>query len=284
MGPSRLERALALLVTVLLLLIIFLPIAWMVISSVSPREELLATPPHWIPQRLDVSNYRDILMPTDEASDMALTFRAALVNSIQVASLVTLIGLLLAIPAAYALSRIPMPGGRVTMTAILATRMLPAIATVIPLYLMAATLGLMDTKAVLVILYLSFVLPFNVWILTGFFSTIPREIEEAARIDGAGRLRVLRSVILPLSRPGIAATAIYSFLLAWDEFFFPLIFTSTREAKMVPVAISEFTGRHAVDFGAMATGGVLAAIPVVIVALVFNRLIVSGLTAGAVKE
>ena len=284
MGPSRLERVLALLVTVLLLLIIFLPIAWMVISSVSPREELLATPPHWIPQRLDLSNYQDILVPGEQASDVALTFRTALVNSIQVASLVTIIGLLLAIPAAYALSRIPMPGGRVTMTAILATRMLPAIATVIPLYLMAATLGLMDTKAVLVILYLSFVLPFNVWILTGFFSTIPREIEEAARIDGAGRLRVLRSVILPLSRPGIAATAIYSFLLAWDEFFFPLIFTSTREAKMVPVAISEFTGRHAVDFGAMATGGVLAAIPVVIVALVFDRLIVSGLTAGAVKE
>jgi multiple sugar transport system permease protein len=284
MGPSRLERVLALLVTVLLLLIIFLPIAWMVISSVSPREELLATPPHWIPQRLDLSNYQDILVPGEQASDVALTFRTALVNSIQVASLVTIIGLLLAIPAAYALSRIPMPGGRVTMTAILATRMLPAIATVIPLYLMAATLGLMDTKAVLVILYLSFVLPFNVWILTGFFSTIPREIEEAALIDGAGRLRVLRSVILPLSRPGIAATAIYSFLLAWDEFFFPLIFTSTREAKMVPVAISEFTGRHAVDFGAMATGGVLAAIPVVIVALVFNRLIVSGLTAGAVKE
>jgi multiple sugar transport system permease protein len=284
MGPSRLERVLALLVTVLLLLIIFLPIAWMVISSVSPREELLATPPHWIPQRLDLSDYQDILVPGEQASDVALTFRTALFNSIQVASLGAIIGLLLAIPAAYALSRIPMPGGRVTMTAILATRMLPAIATVIPLYLMAATLGLMDTKAVLVILYLSFVLPFNVWILTGFFSTIPREIEEAARIDGAGRLRVLRSVILPLSRPGIAATAIYSFLLAWDEFFFPLIFTSTREAKMVPVAISEFTGRHAVDFGAMATGGVLAAIPVVIVALVFNRLIVSGLTAGAVKE
>jgi multiple sugar transport system permease protein len=284
MRPSRLERVLALLVTILLLLVIFLPVAWMVISSISPREELLATPPHWIPQRLDLSNYLDILFPGEQASDVALTFRTALVNSVQVASLVTIIGLLLAIPAAYALSRIPMPGGRVTMTAILATRMLPAIATVIPLYLVAATFGLMDTKAVLVILYLSFVLPFNVWILTGFFSTIPREIEEAARIDGAGRMRVLRSVILPLSRPGIAATAIYSFLLAWDEFFFPLIFTSTREAKMVPVAISEFTGRHAVDFGAMATGGVLAAVPVVIVALVFNRLIVSGLTAGAVKE
>jgi multiple sugar transport system permease protein len=284
MRPSRLERSLALLVTGLILLAIFLPVAWMVISSISPREELLAVPPHWWPQRPDLSNYVDILLPDSDTDDVALTFRAALGNSLQVGALVTGIGLLLAIPAAYALSRIPMPLGRTTVMLILATRMLPAISTVIPLYLVAASLGRMDTKEVLVVLYLSFVLPFAVWILAGFFGSVPREVEEAAMLDGAGRVRTLWSVVLPLAKPGIAATAIFSFLLSWDEFFFPLIFTSTRDAKMVPVAISEFTGRHAVDFGAMATGGVLAAIPVVFVALLFNRLIVSGLTAGAVKE
>jgi len=283
MRPSRLERGLALIATTLILLAIFLPIAWMVISSVSPREELLATPPHWIPQHIDLHNYVDILLPTSDANDVALTFRAALLNSFEVGLLVTFLGLLFAIPAGYALARIPMRGGRTTITLILATRMLPAISTVIPLYLVAATLGLLDTKAVLVVLYLSFVLPFAVWILSGFFASVPREVEEAAMLDGAGRLRTLRSVVLPVALPGVAATAIFSFLLAWDEFFFPLIFTSTRDAKMVPVAIAEFTGRHAVDFGAMATGGVLAAIPVVLVALVFNRLIVTGLTAGAVK-
>jgi len=283
MRPSRLERGLALIATTLILMAIFLPIAWMVISSVSPREELLATPPHWIPQHIDLHNYVDILLPTSDANDVALTFRAALLNSFEVGLLVTFLGLLFAIPAGYALARIPMRGGRTTITLILATRMLPAISTVIPLYLVAATLGLLDTKAVLVVLYLSFVLPFAVWILSGFFASVPREVEEAAMLDGAGRLRTLRSVVLPVALPGVAATAIFSFLLAWDEFFFPLIFTSTRDAKMVPVAIAEFTGRHAVDFGAMATGGVLAAIPVVLVALVFNRLIVTGLTAGAVK-
>jgi multiple sugar transport system permease protein len=283
MRPSRLERSLALLVTALILLAIFLPIAWMVISSISPQAELLATPPHWIPQHLDLHNYTDILLPTSDTNDVALTFRSALVNSFEVGLLVTGLGLLFAIPAGYALARIPMRGGRTTITLILATRMLPAISTVIPLYLVAATLGLLDTKAVLVVLYLSFVLPFAVWILSGFFASVPREVEEAAMLDGAGRLRTLRSVVLPVALPGVAATAIFSFLLAWDEFFFPLIFTSTRDSKMVPVAISEFTGRHAVDFGAMATGGVLAAIPVVLVALLFNRLIVSGLTAGAVK-
>jgi multiple sugar transport system permease protein len=283
MRPSRLERTLALFVTALILLAIFLPVAWMVISSVSPRDELLATPPHWIPEHLDLHNYTDILLPTSDANDVALTFRAALWNSIQVGLLVTGLGLLFGIPAGYALARIPMRGARVTITLILATRMLPAISTVIPLYLVAATLGLLDSKTILIVLYLSFVLPFAVWILSGFFASVPREVEEAAMIDGAGRVRTLWSVVLPVALPGVAATAIFSFLLAWDEFFFPLIFTSTRDAKMVPVAISEFTGRHAVDFGAMATGGVLAAIPVVIIALLFNRLIVSGLTAGAVK-
>jgi len=283
MRPSRLERSLAAGVTTLILLAIFLPVAWMVISSVSPREELLATPPHWIPQTIDLHHYTDILFPTSSSDDVALTFRAALLNSMQVGLVVTFLGLLFAIPAGYALARIPMRGARVTITLILATRMLPAISTVIPLYLVAASLHLLDTKYVLIVLYLSFVLPFAVWILSGFFASVPREVEEAAMLDGAGRLRTLRSVVLPVALPGVAATAIFSFLLAWDEFFFPLIFTSTRDAKMVPVAIAEFTGRHAVDFGAMATGGVLAAIPVVLVALVFNRLIVTGLTAGAVK-
>lgn len=284
MRPSRIERALAFGVTVLILLAIALPVTWLVISSVSPKEELLAVPPHWIPERLDFSNYTAILMPDDATSDVSLSFRAALWNSIVVAGFVTVIGLALAVPAAYAFGRVPMRWGRSALMAVVATRMVPAISTVIPLYIVAATFGLLDTKAVLIVLYLSFVLPFDVWILTGFFKTIPREIEEAARIDGAGRLRTLWSVILPLSGPGIAATTIFSFLLAWDEFFFPLIFTSSREAKMVPVAIAEFTGRYAVDFGAMATGGVLAAIPPVVLALMFNRLIVSGLTSGAVRE
>ncbi len=283
MRPSLLERSLAALGTLVILLAIFLPVAWMVISSVSPREELLATPPHWIPEHIDLHHYSDILVPTSDTDDVALTFRAAILNSIVVGALVTGLGLLFAIPAGYALARIPLRGARTVVTLILATRMLPAISTVIPLYLVAATLGLLDTKAVLVVLYLSFVLPFAVWILSGFFASVPREVEEAAMLDGAGRVRTLRSVVLPVALPGVAATAIFSFLLAWDEFFFPLIFTSTRDAKMVPVAISEFTGRHAVDFGAMATGGVLAAIPVVVVALLFNRLIVSGLTAGSVK-
>ena len=284
MRPSRLERTLGLGATVLILLWIALPLAWLLISSVSPRDELLSVPPHWIPQQLDFGNYLAIVAPTDATSDVSLGFRAALGNSVSVAGMVTVIGLVVAVPAAYAFARLPMRWGRTALLAVVATRMIPAISTVIPLYVVAATFGLLDTKAVLVILYLTFVLPFNVWILTGFFEAIPREIEESARIDGAGRLRVLRSVVLPLSGPGIAATAIFSFLLAWDEFFFPLIFTSSREAKMVPVAIAEFTGRHAIDFGAMATGGVLALIPPVLLALAFNRLIVSGLTSGAVKE
>ena len=135
----------------------------------------------------------------------------------------------------------------------------------------------------LILTYLSFALPFAIWLMAAFFETIPIELEDAALIDGCSRIRTLFSIILPISAPGLVSTALFIFLSAWDEFFFALIFTSTVAAKTVPVAIAEFTGRYVVDVGGMMTGGVLAAIPPVILSLIFSRYIVSGLTAGAVK-
>jgi multiple sugar transport system permease protein len=163
------------------------------------------------------------------------------------------------------------------------TRMIPEISLVIPLYIIAARLGMINKPPVLILTYLSFALPFAIWLMAAFFDTIPLELEDAARIDGAGRLRILFQVILTISAPGLVSTALFVFLIAWDEFFYALIFTSTIAAKTVPVAIAEFTGRYVVDVTGMMTGGVLAAIPPVLLALVFSRYIVSGLTAGAVK-
>jgi len=142
---------------------------------------------------------------------------------------------------------------------------------------------LLNTPYVLILTYLTFTLPFAIWLMAAFFDTIPIELEDAALIDGASRLRTLFSIILPISAPGLVSTALFVFLSAWDEFFFALIFTSTVAAKTVPVAIAEFTGRYVSDVGAMMTGGVLAAIPPVLLSLIFARYIVSGLTAGAVK-
>jgi multiple sugar transport system permease protein len=271
------------LLVLLSLLFIYLPVAWLLISSVSTRAELLSTPIHWIPQAPTIRNYIDILMPSQGVSEVARTFRITLRNSLVVAGSVTLVALLLGSLAAYALVRLRMPYQQILLVGILATRMIPEISLVIPMYLFATRFGLFNTPLILVITYLSFALPFAIWLMAAFFETIPVELEDAARIDGCNRVGTLWRVILPISAPGLVSTGLFVFLLAWDEFFFALILTSTVSAKTVPVAIAEFTGRYVVDVGGMMTGGVLAALPPVLLALLFMRYIVSGLTAGAVK-
>jgi multiple sugar transport system permease protein len=270
-------------ITIPVLIFIYLPIFWLVISSISTRAELLATPPHWIPTHPTLKNYIDIFTPGSTTSEVARTFKITLLNSLMVASTVTIISLVVGSLAAYALARIKFPFRKGVLMTILGTRMIPEISMVIPLYILASKIQILNTPYVLMATYLAFSLPFAIWLLTSFFQTIPVEMEEAARMDGCSRLRSLIQIVLPVSTPGLVSTAVFVFLLAWDEFFFSLIFTSTIAAKTVPVAIAEFTGRYAVDITAMMAGGVLAAIPPVILSLIFQRYIVSGLTAGAVK-
>lgn len=267
----------------LVLVFIYLPVAWLVISSISTRAELLSTPIHWIPQQPTLQNYINILFPAQGTSEVAKTFRTTLWNSLLVASSVTVIALFFGSLASYALVRLRFPFQRSMLIGILGTRMIPEISLVIPLYLFATRFGLFNSPSILILTYLSFALPFAIWLMAAFFDTIPVELEDAARIDGCSRLETLWKIIMPISAPGLVSTGIFVFLTAWDEFFFALILTSTVSAKTVPVAIAEFTGRYVVDVGGMMTGGVLAAIPPVLLSLIFQRYIVSGLTAGAVK-
>ncbi len=265
------------------LLFIYVPVAWLVISSISSRSELLSTPIHWIPQHPTFQNYINILSPSLGTSEVAKTFRITLWNSLLVASSVTVIALVFGSIAAYALIRLRFPFRQTLLIGILGTRMIPEISLVIPLYLFATRFGLFNSPIILVITYLSFALPFAIWLMAAFFESIPVELEDAARIDGCNRIQTLWKIIMPISAPGLVSTGLFVFLTAWDEFFFALILTSTVSAKTVPVAIAEFTGRYVVDVGGMMTGGVLAAIPPVLLSLIFQRYIVSGLTAGAVK-
>ncbi len=276
-------RLLLLLVTIPVLLFIYLPVFYLVLSSISTRAEILSVPIHWIPQNPTLKNYIDILTPGHATSEVAKTFKITLGNSLLVASSVTIISLIVGSLAAYALSRIRMPFRQTMLMGIMGTRMIPEVSLVIPLYILAARFNMLNKPPVLILTYLSFALPFAIWLMAAFFETIPIELEDAALIDGCTRIRTLFAIILPISAPGLVSTALFIFLSAWDEFFFALIFTSTVAAKTVPVAIAEFTGRYVVDVGGMMTGGVLAAIPPVILSLIFSRYIVSGLTAGAVK-
>ncbi|HHY46738.1 MAG TPA: carbohydrate ABC transporter permease [Firmicutes bacterium] len=267
-----------------LFIAIVAPYAWLVISSISHASELTSVPPHWIPHRPTLEKFIQMFTPDIRGiSETAAMFKYAMLNSAIVAIFVTIITLIAASLAAYAFARLTFPGRDQLLLGIVAVRMLPAISIMIALYVTLTKLGLLDTKLGLVLLYLSFTLPFAIWIMTGFFKTIPVELEEAARIDGASRLGALFHIVLPLSAPGLVSTGIFVFMASWDEFFYPLIFTSTYLAKPVPVAITEFAGRHAIDYPAMAAGGVLASIPPLVLAFIFQRYIISGLTAGGVK-
>jgi multiple sugar transport system permease protein len=278
-----LRRLASFALTIPILAFIYLPVAWLVISSTSTRAELLSVPIHWIPQSPTFQNYIDILTPGTTTSEVARTFKVTLGNSLLVASIVTVISLTVGSLASYALVRISFRFRQALLIGILGTRMIPEISLVIPLYILASRFRVLNTPYILIATYLSFALPFAIWLMAAFFETIPVELEEAARMDGCSRLGILFRIVMPISAPGLVSTALFVFLMAWDEFFFALIFTSTLAAKTVPVAIAEFTGRYVVDITAMMTGGVLAAIPPVLLSLLFQRYIVSGLTAGAVK-
>ncbi|MBI3961164.1 MAG: carbohydrate ABC transporter permease, partial [Deinococcus sp.] len=161
--------------------------------------------------------------------------------------------------------------------------MLPAFTVLIPLFVIAKQLSLLNTWTALVLAYTGLGMPFVVWIMHGYFQTLPKDLEDAARIDGCSRFSAFLRIALPLSAPGLVATAIFTFLGAWDEFIFALVFTSTYAAKTLPVALAEFQGRFTIDWGLMTSGGVLASLPPVLVALLLQRYLVTGLTSGGVK-
>ncbi len=269
-------------VAAILVSIVFLaPFAWLVIASLASPIDLLTVPLHWIPSHLSFSRYQ--LIFTSKGGSIFANFRASLVNSAIIATSTVLISVVIGVFGAYAFARVRFRLARMTLLLFLSTYMVPPIALVIPLYLIMVRLHLLNTRLGLIIVYCSFATPFVLWIMGNYFTTIPRELEDAARVDGCTRLGALFRVILPLARPGLLATMLFAFLIAWDEFLYALIFTSTTAAKTIPVAIAEFTGRFTTDFGLQAAGGILAALPPVLIAVVFQRYIVGGLSAGAVK-
>ena len=271
------------LLTLPVLFFIFFPILWLLSASFSNQVELFAIPPHWIPQHPTLQNYLDIIVPSLATGSVPRSFAVALLNSIKIASAVTVISIVIGSLAAYALVRIPFRFNRTIQLGIIATRMIPEVSLILPLFIIASRLQLINKPAILIIAYMSFALPYAIWMMAAFFQSVPIELEDAARIDGCSRLGILFRVVMPISVPGLVSTAMFTFLLAWDEFFYALIFTSTLASKTAPVAIAEFIGRYAVNINGMMAGGIIAALPPVILAFIFQRYIISGMTSGAVK-
>jgi ABC-type glycerol-3-phosphate transport system permease component len=204
-------------------------------------------------------------------------------NSIVVAGMTTLLAVAVGAPCAYAIARLRFRGKAVILAGVLAVSMFPQVSIVSPLFLVLRAAGLINTFPGLVIPYLTFAMPLSVWLLVGFFRQLPLEIEEAAMMDGASRVRAFWSVVVPLARPGLTTTAILTFLYCWNEFLFALSFTLGPERHTVPVAIALFRGQYQVAWGQVLAGAVVATIPVALLVLVAERRIVAGLTAGAVK-
>ncbi|MCW0000946.1 carbohydrate ABC transporter permease [Pararhizobium sp. YC-54] len=263
----------------LLAIVILAPVVWLFIMSISPAAGLTAKPLVWWPQSVDFSRYGVLLSSVENSAGAA--FVASLVNSILVAGMATIAALALAIPAAWTVSRTPSVGWSLYM--VIATYMLPPVALAVPLYFGLAHLGLLNTVFGLALVYLTILAPFTTWLMKSGFDAIPKEIEAAAMMDGAGLFATLRIITLPLAAPVMATSALFAFLLAWDEFFYALLFTSDLRAKTLTVAIADLAGGRVSDYGLIATAGVLAALPPVVIGLVMQRALISGLTSGGVK-
>jgi multiple sugar transport system permease protein len=258
------------------------PMVWLFISSISYQADLTVTPLSWIPKQITWERYVDIF--TNPDNEIAYAFKVAMMNSLVVAGSVTVIALFVGGLAAYAFARFRFRFREKMIYLLLFTYMIPSVVIVIPLYLMLSELNMLDSKLTLILLDLTFVIPFVVWVMQSYFGSISKEFDEAAAIDGCTRLQTLWYVIFPIVRPGLIATGIFAFLLSWDEFFFSLLFTSSLDAKTIPVAIAEFSGKNAVDYGMIATGGILSSLPPLLIAFVLQKYLVQGMTAGGVKE
>ena len=268
------------------------PFSWLFVSGLFPYKELLSDrTTSWFPKNPTIKNFQAMF---DISSHIGQRFIYALRNSLIVAGSVTVICLVFGTLAAYALARLRFPFKNNIVMSLIAIRMLPTIALVIPFFVIIRTLdyhliqtninfNFYNTKINLIILYIAFILGFVIWIMRGFFLTIPHELEEAARIDGCTRLQALWRIILPLSAPGLVATGIFTFLLAWDEFVLALVFTKTTNAITLPVYIVSLGSQYIHAFDRIAASGFIAALPPVILALLFQKFLVKGLVAGSIK-
>ncbi len=253
------------------------PFYWAIVSSLTPTNDLFVTPVRFWPQSVTLDHYRTVF--TDGG------FMRALLNSAIVSFSVVVLALLLGTLGAYALGRLHFRGRTVVLYLILSMTMFPAIAILGSLFQMMQNFGAYNTLWGLVIVYLTFTLPFTVWVLTNFFRAMPAELEQAALVDGATPMRALWDILMPLAIPGMVTTALLAFIAAWSEYLYARTFTLTNSSKTVQVAIADFTGNRQFElpFAVRMAAAVVVTVPLLVGVLLVQKRIIAGLTAGAVK-
>ncbi|WP_054860297.1 ABC transporter permease subunit [Gracilibacillus sp. JCM 18860] len=260
---------------VLIILINIIPYLWTVLTSLKQQGEIYDV--KILPETFFLDNYVAVITQSG--------FLTNIFNSIFVSGVTALVCILIGVPAAYAFARMQFKLKNILFMLVLFITIFPGIFIISPLFSFLRSIGAIDTYFALIIPYVAYFTPLVVWILTGFFRTIPPAIEEVAIMDGCSVFKLITRIVLPLSLPGILTVGIIAFTLSWNEFLFALIFTSSDNARTVPVAISQFQGIHSLNWGQMTAAAVTATIPIVLISIALQKYIISGLTAGgAIKE
>lgn len=256
------------------------PVLWVIKMALSPSQGFsLSLSP--IPETVSLSNFREIFMSSDIKGNWL--FGRQLFNSVVISAMTTLFGIFFAATAAYALSRFEFVGKKQSMSALLVTQMFPGVVMAIPLYVLLNKLSLLNSMTGLALVYSSSSVPFCIFMLKGYFDTIPREIEEAAAMDGAGQWTIFTRIVLPLSKPAIVVTALFSFMTAWNEFILAATFLSDERAFTLPVTLQRYVGSYSTEWGHFAAGAIIVSVPVMALFFALQRHLVGGLTSGGVK-
>lgn len=259
---------------VIILILTLFPILWIMLTAFKGPQEISAVPPIFFIRQPTLANFSDAF---------GFNIHVALGNSVIVASVTTALSMILSVPAAYAFARYPFPGSQVLLTAVLMVRMIPGIALIIPFFRLMNRLNLLNTHSALIITYLSFQIPFAIWLMESFFRALPRELEEAAMMDGCSRFGAFWSIICPLAAVGLATTAIFCAIASWNEFLYAVTLTRTSVSQTGPVAISAGVTSYQIFWGRMAASATIYVLPVLMFNLLLQRFIVQGITIGAVK-
>jgi multiple sugar transport system permease protein len=269
----------------LLLLWSVLPIYWLVVMSLDNLRQVAEVPLSFVPPSPTLSNFAGLFTQANVVGSEAYRFLHALRNSLIASIFTTVICVVLGSAAGYVLARFPVRGRDILSLGFLATNLLPQMALVVPFYVLVVVHAgfLYDTNTVLIILYTSFILGFVIWVMRGFFQSVPSELEQAAVMDGASWLTAYWRIALPLAAPGLFAVSLLSFLLSWDQFLLPLIFAPDPSGYNLPFFIYSLNGQYLHQYNQIAAGGLLTSLPPVLIVLFFGRYLVSGLTAGSVK-
>lgn len=251
------------------------PIVWMVFAAIRPTTETLAYPPVWIPREITFEAFRELASDPEEIRYFA--------NTYIIAGSTAVFTLLLAAPCAYGFSRYRIPGATILLLGILSLQMLPTVALILPFFSMARSLGIYNTHLGLVLADTAFTMPIAVWLLKGFFDSIPTALEEAAMVDGGTRLQAMLYIVLPIAMPGLISAGLFAFLWSWNEFLFALVLTSGEGAAPLTIRMSQFFTQYGRDWNGIMALNVTASVPLLAFFIFMQRWVISGMTGGAVK-